>query len=363
MARPRSATTEREMTVKRFGMFAKTTLGAAVLALGVAGTAQAEEWKFAHEEGPGDVQDLYAQKFKELVEAKTDGDVTVTIYTYGQLGNENDITELTAAGAVQFSNASPGHLGTFVPEVQVFSVPYLLSHNPEVNKKVLSESPTLYTELSPDFEAKGLKLFDIYPEGEMVWTTKKEVTSPEDFEGVKFRVMTSPMLIETYKAFGADPVALPWGEVYSGLQMSVIDAQVNPMFFIESAKFHEVTDYLIWAGQQEYTTTVVANDGFYKGLSDERKAMLDEVRAELTDYIFDAQQEMNAASVERIKESKPDITMVHLTPDQRAAFEERAEALDDKLVEMVGGRTQEILDGLRAEIKAAEDEMGETAQN
>ena len=98
------------------------------VALGFAAitAASAEEWKFAVEEGPGDVQTIYAEEFKRLVEERTGGKVKVTIYTYGQLGNENDLTELTAVGAVQFSNASPGHLGTFVPEVQVLSLPFLL---------------------------------------------------------------------------------------------------------------------------------------------------------------------------------------------------------------------------------------------
>ena len=343
--------------------FAKT-LATAAVALAVAGfgsAALAEDWKFAHEEGPGDVQDLYAQEFKRLVEERTDGDVTVTIYTYGQLGNENDITELTAAGAIQFSNASPGHLGTFVPEVQIFSIPFLLSANPEVNKQVLAESPALYEGLAEDFEDKGLKLYTIYPEGEMVWTTKKEIRSPEDFEGTKFRVMTSPMLIETYKSFGTNPVALPWGEVYSGLQLNLIDAQVNPMFFIESAKFYEVTDYLIFAGQQEYTTTVVANADFWNGLSDEHRDMLTEIRAELQDWIFDKQAEANAAALDRILEAKPEMNVVRLTPEERKVFEERAAGLDEVLIDMTGDDLAETLEQFRAEIAAAEEELGATA--
>ncbi|NIZ01625.1 TRAP transporter substrate-binding protein [Thalassospira lucentensis] len=332
-----------------FNKLLKATLSAAAL-FAVAGTAaHAEEWKFAHEESPGDVQDLYAQEFKRLVEEKTDGDVNVTIYTYGQLGTENDITELTAAGAVQFSNASPGHLGTFVPEIQVFGVPYLLSQDNEVNKKVLSSSPTIYDDLGKDFVSKGLKLFTMYPEGEMVWTTKKPVEKPADFDGVKFRVMTSPILIETYKSFGSDPVALPWGEVYSGLQTSVVDAQVNPIFFVESAKFYEVTDYLVYAGQQQYTTTVVSNADFYAGLSDERKEMLAEVKAELDDFIYDAQAKANQEALERIKEAKPEIKVIRLNEEQRAAFKEASKGVGASLVDEVGGDTKEVLDSLRKE--------------
>jgi tripartite ATP-independent transporter DctP family solute receptor len=235
-------------------------LAAGVLGLSLlAQAAQADEWKFAIEEITGSVQDKYAQEFKRIVEEKSGGDITVTVYPYGALGTSADLTELVTQGAIQFANASPGHLGTLVPEIQVFSLTYLLSDNNDVNKKVLNESKVIYETLGADFEKKGLKLLSMYPEGEMVWTTNKEIRKPADFDNFKMRVMVSPMLIEAYKAFGASPTPLPYGEVYGGLQLKQIDGQVNPIFAIEEMKFYEVTDYMIWAGQQQFTTTVVTN--------------------------------------------------------------------------------------------------------
>lgn len=325
----------------------------ATLALAAMTSASAAEWKFAVEESPGDVQTLYAQEFKRLVEERTGGKTTVTIYTYGQLGNENDLTELTAGGAIQFSNASPGHLGTFVPEVQVLSLPFLLPESDEAKAKVLSSSPALYDALAKDFASKGLKLFTVYPEGEMVWTTKKEVRKPEDLGDVKFRVMTSPILIEQFKLYGANPVALPWGEVYSGLQMNVIQAQVNPPFFIESAKFHEVTTHLIYPGDVEYTTTVVANADFWNSLSDKDKAMLKEVRNQLQTFIIAKEKEKNAAALAKMKKDNPNIKVIKLTDAEREVFRKRVAPLGAKLVEMVGGRTGEILEQLKADAAAA----------
>ena len=324
------------------------------IALGLAATsASAADWKFAVEESPGDVQTLYAEEFKRLIEERTGGKTTVTVYTYGQLGNENDLTELTAGGAIQFSNASPGHLGTFVPEVQVLSLPFLLPDSDEAKADVLSNSKALYEMLAADFANKGLKLFTVYPEGEMVWTTKKAVRTPEDLGDVKFRVMTSPILIEQFKLYGANPVALPWGEIYSGLQMNVIQAQVNPPFFIESAKFHEVTSHLIYPGDVEYTTTVVANSDFWDGLSDEDRTMLNEVRDELQTFIIAKQKEKNATALENMQKAKPDIEVIKLTEEERDVFRKRVEPLSAKFVEMVGGRSGEILEQLKADVAAA----------
>jgi tripartite ATP-independent transporter DctP family solute receptor len=331
----------------------------AVMATVVSQAAMAEEWKFAIEEIDGSVQDAYAQEFKRLIEEKTGGDVTVTVYPYGALGTSADLTELVTQGAIQFANASPGHLGTMVPEIQVFSVPYLLSKNNAVNKKVLTESTVLYEELQDDFNDKGLQLLTMFPEGEMVWTANKEVRTPEDFSNFKMRTMVSPMLVAAYEAYGASPTPMPYGEVYGGLQLKSIDGQVNPIFAIEEMKFYEVQDYMIWSGEQQFTTTVVTNSDWYQAdLSDEHRQALDETIAELADYIFEVQDQFNQERLEKIKEAKPDLQMIELTDEEQQAFQERAQQVRETYVEMVGEEGQAVLTALQSEIDAAEKELG-----
>lgn len=128
-------------------------------------SAHAEEWRFATEELPRSVQDKFAQKFKQRIEAQTGGEVTVTIYPTGTLGTAEDVIELVAMGAIQFANASPGNLGTLIPETQVFSVPYLLSGNNEINKTLFKESKVIYGTLGDAYLKKNMRLLAMYPEG------------------------------------------------------------------------------------------------------------------------------------------------------------------------------------------------------
>ncbi|PSJ35638.1 C4-dicarboxylate ABC transporter, partial [Zobellella taiwanensis] len=79
-------------------------------------------------------------------------------------------------------------------------------------------------------------------------------SSPADLGGVKVRVMTSPLLVETYKAFGAVPTPLPWGEVFGALQTGMIQGQENPMFYIESNKLYEVSAVITDIGHNIFTT-------------------------------------------------------------------------------------------------------------
>mgnify|MGYP000627336176 CR=1 FL=1 len=339
--------------------------GAAVaLAIGLnPGDARAETWKFALEEVDGSVQDAFAEKFKQLVEDRSGGDVTVTIYPYGTLGTSDDVTELVQTGALQITNASPGHLGSTVPEMQVFSIPYVLSKNDAVNKKVLTDADVIYEDLAEAVRAKGLELMTMYAEGQMVWTANKKITKPEDFSNFKMRTMTSPLLVQAYKAFGANPTAMPYGDVYSGLQLGTIDGQVNPIFAIEEMKFYEVSDYMIYAGQQEFTTSVVTGASWYENLSEDKRALLNNAIDDATDYIFDKQRSYNQERLQKIKKDKPDLEIIELTEEQRAVFRERAKQVREKYVEMVGPSGEAILEKLVAAVAEAEKTVKDGSMN
>jgi len=335
-----------------------SAVSAAALSLGMlAGPAAAAEWKFALEEVDGSVQDAYAEAFKKRIEEKTGGDVTINIYPYGSLGTSTQTTELVANGALQLANASPGHLGKLIEPIQVFSIPYLLPKEDECTKQILGGSDVLYDSLSEEFASQGLKLLTMYPEGEMVWTANKKITSPEDFNNFKMRVMTSPLLVRAYEAFGANPTPMPYSEVYSGLQLGQIDGQVNPMFAIEEMKFYEVQDYMIWAGQQEFTTTVIANSDFYNGLSEDHKAALDSTVEEMVDVIFKIQNEYNQERLETIKNSDNAPKMIRLSDAQREPFREAAEKVEAKFVEMTGDSGERVLNALKQEIATCEKSM------
>lgn len=327
----------------------RTALGS-VLALMLCSTAGAEEWKFAIEEIPGSIMDNYAQEFKRRIEAATDGDVTVTIYPLGSLGTPTEVAEQTADGIVHLSNLSVGNLGTVVPTSQILLTPYLFPSDPEETAKILAESPTIYNELGEDFEVAGLQLLTLYSGGAQVWTTKKEIRSPEDLANVKMRVMVSPILVEAYEDLGASPTPVPFGEVYGALQLGQVDGQINPIYSIEEMKFYEVTDYLIWAGEQELITAVMAGDDWYQGLPPERKQLLDDTIAELNGYIPAVVAEFNTERLETIREAKPGIEMIELTEEERAAFRERAQATHEAVADIVGARAGELFQALKEEI-------------
>lgn len=306
-----------------------------LLALGISFGVNAETWKFASEEDKQDVQDIFAQSFADTIKKESDGDIRVKIYYYGQLGTENDIVELTAKGTVQFVSVGTGHLGSYVPEVQALSVPYVLGTETDVVRKVLTGSKTIYNDLADRFESVNLKLLTMISEGEMAWGANKAIRTPEDFAGQKIRTFTSTIPVETYKAFGATPTPLSWGEVYGALQLKTVDGMVNPIYFVYNAKWHEVQDYLMFPGQQPYVGTVSTNSKWFNGLSAEKQAMVRKAIAVAEQAAHDYQLRINSENMDKIMAERPNMQIVTLTEEERARFKELSQTLHETYYNVV----------------------------
>jgi TRAP-type C4-dicarboxylate transport system substrate-binding protein len=205
--------------------------------------------------------------------------------------------------------------------------------------------PKLYAE-------QGLELLTMFPEGQVCMTTQKPVHAPADLDQVKVRVMTNPLLVESYKAFGATPTPLPWGEVYGALQTGIIQGQENPMFFIESTKMYEVTEVITCAGHNNFTTAVMANQDFYDGLSDKEKTVVQNAIDAAFDHILDYQKGLHEESLAKIKKAKPSMQVNILTEAERQPFVDAGAQVEATFLDMTGDSGKKILDQLKADLAA-----------
>ncbi|MFC6671287.1 TRAP transporter substrate-binding protein DctP [Marinobacterium aestuariivivens] len=326
-----------------------TRFAAATALSCLAAGVQAETWKYSIEVSQGDIQDLYAQEFKKRIEQKTDGDVEVKIYYGGTLGTSADTTELAANGALQFANVSLGHLGSFVPEIQLFSIPFILSESNDVNKKLMTESKTVFEDMAPDFAKSGLRLMSIYSEGEDAWAANRAVRSPADLDNFKMRILVSPLQVEAFKDLGSSPTPLPFGEVYGALQLKVIDGVGNPISSIYQSKFFEVTDHLISARHQLFTSAIVTGEDWFGSLPPARQQLVQETLKEVSIHMMDEVPRLEEQFLAKILEEKPQMEYIRLNEAQRDLFRERAEKTRGKFVELVGDNGRQVLDNFLAE--------------
>ncbi|WP_339804378.1 TRAP transporter substrate-binding protein DctP [uncultured Marinobacter sp.] len=299
-------------------------------------------WRFALEEIGGSVQDAYAQEFRSRIHEISDGAVQVEIYPYGSIGSSPQLTQLVRDGRVHMAFASPGHLAATIPETGVFNLHFVLPDDEQsANSRLASEE--LRGMLAEPFQARELQLLDIFNEGWMAWTANKPLRTPEDFTGLRLRTMTSPIMTDIFRAYGAEPVAMPYSEVYAGLQLKQIDGQTNPVFSILEMKFYELQEVMIQPRAARFVTTLVTSPSWYQQLPEQHQQWIAQVRDGLRPYVEEKQQQYNAERLDQLKKSGR-IRIVDLTDEERNRFRTLSLPVREIYLNQTGANGQQILD-------------------
>lgn len=303
-------------------------------------------------EGLEDPQGIYAVAFKTFIEENSRH--TVEIYPVGSLGEETDMMEQAQAGILNFIGQSTGYIGSTIPEMDLFALPYVLPTDTAQIDYFFKNSKVVNEMLPPIFREHGLELLSIFPEGEMAITTFEPFRSPEDLAGKKIRVMPgSPVLVETYEAFGASPVPMSWGDLIGALKTNMIDGQENPTVWIEAYGLDNLTNVLTYIGHSHFNASVSANKDFFDEL-DRRDRRLVRLAAEHAHKIvLEQAQQLDANGLDQIKKTNPDYTIVNLNEAEREPFKQAAE----KVQASFGSKSdahRALLDQIIEDLKAAE---------
>ncbi len=330
---------------------------AVVLSILVTSPAQAkEDVKIGMEEITGSVQDTFGQFFKKEVE-KAIPEWNIELYPVGVLGDANDMAEQVMTGVIQFDMPT-SHLGSFVPMVRIFGVPYIWSSNMEINKKIMTSSPALYEILGAAYAKNGMKLLAVFPEGWQYWSSNKPLRKLEDFKNLRIRIMADPLLGEIYKNYGANPLQVSYSEIYSALQLKQLDANIQPLFAQEEMSFYEQQDYLTNPYEMPFVSTFVANLEWFDSLPREQQDIITKAAKEAVGHTIAEADKMNQERAEKMIKAKPSLVIYELTAEEQAPFRAKSADVKKKFVEMAGPEGQRLLDALAAEITAAEAEMG-----
>nr|WP_298413979.1 TRAP transporter substrate-binding protein DctP [uncultured Halomonas sp.] len=326
---------------------------------GVASSANAETWRFGLEEIEGSVQSGYAEEFKKLIEEKSDGDVTVEILPYGKWGSDySTLYDAIQSGSIPLSFGS-GFLGGTVPESQLMSLNFIMPADELETAKILNSDAFMKSDgWQQAYRNRGLVPLAAVPEGYQVWTANREIRTPDDMENLQIRVMDNSLLRKTYQAYGASPITISYGELYSALQQGQADGNIQPVFAHEEMGFYEVQDYMIFAKQAQFVGNVIANQDWYEGLSDEQRQMIDETTDEMVQIGHDIQSELNETRLDTIKE-KGGIEIIELSEEERDQFRKLAEPVRQTFIDDVGELGEQALNALLEQVESSE---GSTSQ-
>jgi len=289
--------------------------------------------KYGHVGPPVHPQHLGAMAFAKHVNENSNGEIEVQVFPMGQLGGERSMTEQVQGGTLHMTAVTAGVLANFVPEMGIIELPFIYP-NREVAYKVLDDA-----EVKARFESycepKGF-VFIGYTENEFrdMTNSKGPIRKPEDLQGLKIRVIESPIFIDTFKALGANPTPLPFPEIYNALQQKVIDGQDNPIFTSYMMKFTEVNKYATLTSHILTECPVVVNKRFWNRLKPEQQKLFREAAQVQIKVNREENAKNRVKALEKVKAQGVDVVI--LTDAETEAFKKAVQPVHDKYRDVYG---------------------------
>ncbi len=234
----------------------------------------------------------------ELIQERTDGRICVEVFHSAQLGEEKDTIEQTRFGVIDLNRVSLGPFNNLVEETKVVSLPYIFRSTDHMHKVMDGE---IGDEILAAFEPYDLVGLAFYDGGSRsFYNSEKPITSIEDIQGMKFRVMQSDVFVDMVDALGGNATPMPYGEVYSGIQTGVIDGAENNWPSFESSGHFEVAPYYTLDEHLIVPEVLVMSKASWDKLSPEDQQIVREAAKESVPYMRELWQEREAASEQQV---------------------------------------------------------------
>lgn len=269
---------------------------------------------------------LGSLRFKELVEEKSDGRITVEVFPAEEIGSEPELMEGLSLGNVQIALVATAVAADVCPELGIFALPYILEGDDDraqyESLRKLTSSEWNQDAIAKCAEESGNLVVDnSWWYGNRNLTSNVEVTEPGNLSGLIIRTPPADLHTLAIKAFGAEALPMPFSEVYTALDTGVIDGQENPISTIYQNAFFEVQDYLSLTKHMTQNQALVMNAEFFDGLSEDDQELVRSAIDEAGQYQSDLQLTTNEEELEELKAKGMTVVEPDLAPF-RAAVEQ-----------------------------------------
>jgi tripartite ATP-independent transporter DctP family solute receptor len=255
--------------------------------------------RFGHLNNPDHPMSMGARKFAELVAAKSGGKMQVKEFPASQLGNEMQQQSALQGGVQEMTAPAPTSLAGIVKEFGLLDFPFIVSNFKQADALVDGPVGKALLAKLPEKGLVGLTFFDLGFRN--VTNSKRPIAKPEDLDGIKLRVIPNPVFLETFKTFKANPVPMPFAELYPALESKAVDGQENPFSVILSNKFYEVQKYLSATNHVYAANIILVGKRFWDRLSAAEQKILQDSANEARDYQRGVSREIAGKAVNELK--------------------------------------------------------------
>lgn len=256
------------------------------------------------------------EHFRQTLEERSNGGFEVEIYAGGQLGSVTETLDLVQSGNIQMATGASVNLSPSIPELGVLDQFLLFSD--EEHARATLDGPA-GDALNAAMEARGLAGMGFLELGFRSFSGNRALDSLAAFQGFRLRSADNPVQIAAWRAIGAVPLPLAWGEIYSSLQQGLIDGQESALSSMVVERFYEVQSNVSLTGHIYWPEVWFANLDFVNSLSDDERALMGEVAAETVTLQRQLVAEANAATLAQLTEAGLEVTELPAEDRQQMA--------------------------------------------
>ncbi|MFV0359374.1 TRAP transporter substrate-binding protein [Tropicimonas sp.] len=283
---------------------------------------------------------IAAMKFRDLVEERTDGVVTIELYPNASLGDERTLLEGMQIGSIDMGVITNGPVANFVEEMAVFELPFLFPTREAAYGVLDGEIGQELLDRLQEVNLKGLA----YAERGFrnLTNSQRPVASPADIDGLRIRVMENPVYIDTFRDLGANAIPMAWTEALTAMQQGTIDGQENPVGVVYSFKLDETQKYMTMTRHTYAPAIFVIGMPSWTKLPEAAQEVLLSSARDAAAYERDYNAEMETTQLEELKAKGMEV----IEDADLTAFREQIAPVYEKYGEAFG----DYLDRINAEL-------------
>lgn len=258
------------------------------------------------------------EKFEEIIEEETE--YNISLFPGNQLGSTVEQMEQVMMGSLEMmSSGDPGLM-----EIEMLSLPYLMDSNEHWKNVLESDIGKEWEDQMR--ENQGLINIGILPRGPRIVSSNIEIETPEDLEGLKIRAPQRDYYVETFRALGASPTPVDFGELYSAIDTGIVTAQENPLETIVAGGFMEIQSDISLTNHMYKPAFITVNNEFFESLSEEDREVFYDAALEAEEVTTQLLKEEEEETLQTLEESGTTITEPNIE-----AFEEQTQSVRDEL--------------------------------
>lgn len=294
-------------------------------------------------------QGAFAKRFKQLVEYHSDGKLKVKLFPGGMLGTEPEMVQNTRLGSLDMAMVAINNMTPFAKELGLLTLPYIIADSSDAVKITTGDLGDRWNDIA--MKRIGVRILGwTYSNFRHLTNSKKPIRSLKELKGLKVRVPQNAIMLATYEAWGANPIAMSWTETFTALQQRVVDGQDNPYIVNDSMKFYEVQQYLTELHYLYSLQPLVISARAYKKMKPKYQHILSRAALEAQEYALIYQ--LTEAKNSKLHMQSRGVAVSFLDDEEewkRIAIEK----VWPKFYDSVGGKVlvDEVLERLRAEPK------------